>query len=185
MISGVIFDFDNTIYDYDVCNKKSLLKVFTHIEGNFKKEDVKGIYDRINIEIKHSNNYCNKFNKNIYFKILLENLNIPLDELDNILKIYNDEFDHNLPTSIYPNIEDLLKVLKQDNIKIGILSNNNFKQQYDKLVKLNLISYVDYIQTSDENGNEKPHISMFHSIIEAYSSANASHLYFYFPPPIN
>jgi len=107
----------------------------------------------------------NKFNKNIYFKRLLESLNIPLDELNNILKIYNDEFDVNLPTSIYPNIEDLLKFLKQDNIKIGILSNNNFKQQYDKLVKLNLISYVDYIQTSDENGYEKPHKSMFHSII--------------------
>jgi putative hydrolase of the HAD superfamily len=165
MISGVIFDFDNTIYDYDVCNKKSLLKVFTHIEGNFKKEYVKEIYDKINIEIKHSNNYCNKFNKNIYFKRLLESLNIPLDKLDIILQIYNDEFNNNLLTSIYPNIEDLLKFLKQDNIKIGILSNNNFKQQYDKLVKLNLISYIDYIQTSDENGYEKPHISMFHSII--------------------
>jgi putative hydrolase of the HAD superfamily len=165
MISGVIFDFDNTIYDYDICNKNSLSKVFTHIEKNFKKENIKEIYEKINIEIKQSNNYCNKFNKNIYFKRLLENLNIPLNELDTILKIYNNEFDDNLLTSIYPNIEDLLKVLKQDNIKIGILSNNNFKQQYDKLVKLNLISYVDYIQTSDENGNEKPHISMFHSII--------------------
>jgi len=165
MISGVIFDFDNTIYDYDVCNKKSLSKVFKHIEENFNKEDVNKVYDMINIEIKRSNNYCNKFNKNIYFKRLLESLNIPLDELNNILKIYNDEFDVNLPTSIYPNIEDLLKFLKQDNIKIGILSNNNFKQQYDKLVKLNLISYIDYIQTSDENGYEKPHKSMFHSII--------------------
>ena len=165
MISGVIFDFDNTIYDYDICNKKSLLKVFSFIEENFKKEDVKEIYEKINIEIKQSNNYCNKFNKNIYFKQLLENFNIPLNELDNILKIYNDEFDGNLLGSLYPNIEDLLKFLKQDNIKIAILSNNNFKQQYDKLVKLNLISYVDYIQTSDENGYEKPHISMFHSII--------------------
>jgi FMN phosphatase YigB (HAD superfamily) len=36
MISAVIFDFDNTIYDYDTCNKKSLLKVFTHIEKNYK-----------------------------------------------------------------------------------------------------------------------------------------------------
>jgi putative hydrolase of the HAD superfamily len=165
MILGVIFDFDNTIYDYDACNNKSLLKIFTYIEENFKKEDVKEIYKKINNDIKHSNNYCNKFNKNIYFKRLLESLNIPISELDNILKIYNDEFDINLLISIYPNIEDLLKFLKKDNIKIGILSNNNFKQQYDKLVKLNLISYIDFIQTSDENGYEKPHISMFHSII--------------------
>ena len=165
MILGVIFDFDNTIYDYNICNKNSLSKVFIHIEENFKKENVKDVYEKINIDIKQSNNYCNKFNKNIYFKRLLESLNIPFDKLDCILQIYNNEFDKNLLVSIYPNIEDLLKFLKQDNIKIGILSNNNFKQQYDKLVKLNLISYIDYIQTSDENGYEKPHISMFHSII--------------------
>jgi hypothetical protein len=67
MISGVIFDFDNTIYDYDICNKNSLSKVFTHIEDNFKKENVKDVYEKINIDIKQSNNYCNKFNKNIYF----------------------------------------------------------------------------------------------------------------------
>ena len=165
MISGVIFDFDNTIYDYDICNNNSLSKIFTYIEENFKKDNVKEVYEKINIDIKQANNSSNKFNKNIYFKRLLENLNIPLNKLDIILQIYNDEFDDNLLTSIYPNIEDLLKFLKQDNIKIGILSNNNFKQQYDKLVKLNLISYIDYIQTSDENGYEKPHISMFHSII--------------------
>ena len=88
MISGVIFDFDNTIYDYDICNNNSLYKVFTHIEENFKKDNVKEVYEKINIEIKQSNNYCNKFNKNIYFKRLLENLNIPLDKLDYILQIY-------------------------------------------------------------------------------------------------
>ena len=165
MISGVIFDFDNTIYDYNICNNNSLSNIFKYLEENFKKENVKDVYEKINFDIKQANNYCNKFNKNIYFKRLLENLNIPLDKLDIILQIYNDEFDKNLLVSIYPNIEDLLKFLKQDNIKIGILSNNNFKQQYDKLVKINLIKYIDYIQTSDENGYEKPHISMFHSII--------------------
>jgi len=165
MILGVIFDFDNTIYDYDICNKNSLLKVFTYIKENFFKDNVKEVYESINIEIKQSNNYCNKFNKNIYFKQLLENINIPLDKLDKILQIYNNEFNNNLLTSIYPNIEDFFKLLKKDNIKIGILSNNNFKQQYDKLVELNLINYIDFIQTSDENGYEKPHITMFHSII--------------------
>jgi len=165
MILGVIFDFDNTIYDYDICNKNSLCKVFTYIEEKLYKKKIKEIYEKISIDIKQSNNYCNKYNKNIYFKRLLESLNIPLDELDKILNLYYDEFYDNLLTFMYPHTEDLLKILKQNNIKIGILSNNNFKQQYDKLVKLNIISYIDYIQTSDENGYEKPHISMFYSII--------------------
>jgi hypothetical protein len=101
MILGVIFDFYNTIYYYDICNNNSLSNIFKYLEENFKKENVKDVYKKINIDIKQSNNYCNKFNKNIYFKRLIENLNIPLDKLDNILKLYNDEFDKNLLVYIY------------------------------------------------------------------------------------
>jgi FMN phosphatase YigB (HAD superfamily) len=111
MISGVIFDFDNTIYDYDVCNKKSLLKVFTHIEENFKKDIVKEVYDKINIEIKQSNNYCNKFNKNIYFKRLLENFNIPINELDNIMLSDESVSDQSVNQD---NVMDEIRALKDE-----------------------------------------------------------------------
>ena len=145
MILGVIFDFDNTIYDYNICNKNSLSKVFIHIEENFKKENVKDVYEKINIDIKQSNNYCNKFNKNIYFKRLLESLNIPFDKLDCILQIYNNEFDKNLLVSIYPNIEDLKPIVslfstslvdEKNKVKIPIRGVSINKEFLDSLGKL-------------------------------------------------
>jgi HAD superfamily hydrolase (TIGR01549 family) len=166
MIQGIIFDFDGTIYDYNFCNQLALDKVFYFIEHQFnlKKDIIKYKYDKINKLIKESNNFSNKFNKNIYFKQLLEELNLSISNLDNIINIYNTEFNNNLKP--YDNIIEFIKYLKDSKIKIGILSNNNFKQQYDKLVKLDLINYIDYIQTSDEVGYEKPNYLIYLSILK-------------------
>ena len=35
MIQGIIFDFDGTLYNYDLCNQLALNKVFYFIEQNF------------------------------------------------------------------------------------------------------------------------------------------------------
>ena len=165
MFQGIIFDFDGTLYDYELCNQLALDKVFYFIEHKFnlQKDIIKYKYDKINKLIKESNNSSNKFNKNIYFKQLLEELNLPIHNLDNIINIYNTEFNNNL--KLYDNIDEFIKYIKDSNIKIGILSNNNFKQQYDKLVKLDLINYIDFIQTSDEVGYEKPNPLIYISLI--------------------
>jgi FMN phosphatase YigB (HAD superfamily) len=46
MILGVIFDFDNTIYDYDYCNNLALQKLFSElsIELNKEKSLIENIY---------------------------------------------------------------------------------------------------------------------------------------------
>jgi putative hydrolase of the HAD superfamily len=165
MIEGIIFDFDGTLYDYNLCNQSALKIVFDFIENNFNlaKDVIETKYDKINKLIKESNNNNNKFNKNIYFKQLLEELNLPLKNLDNILELYNNEFNNNL--KLFDNFLEFIQYIKVSNIKIGILSNNNFKQQYDKLNKLNLIDYIDFIQTSDEVGNEKPNKLIYISLL--------------------
>ena len=165
MIEGIIFDFDGTLYDYNLCNQTALKLVFDFIENNFNlaKDVIETKYNKINKLIKESNNNNNKFNKNIYFKQLLEELNLPLKNLDNILELYNNEFNNNL--KLFDNFLEFIKYIKESNIKIGILSNNNFKQQYDKLNKLNLIDYIDFIQTSDEVGNEKPNKLIYISLL--------------------
>ena len=165
MILGVIFDFDGTLYDYDLCNTNGLNGVFNFLNINYEvnKDNVKQIYNKITKEIKVSNNCNNKFNKSIYFKILIEKLNLPIELIDDIIKIYNDEF--NLSLKLFDNIIELFDILKNSKIKIGLLSNNNFKQQYDKLIRLNILQYFDCIQTSDEIGYEKPSNLMYLSII--------------------
>jgi putative hydrolase of the HAD superfamily len=164
MILGVLFDFDNTIYDYDYSNNHALNKLFNELseKKSIDIDCIKNTYNSINKNIKLSNNSAIKFNKIIYIKNLLEKFNSTLSEVAYYLDVYNEEFNNNLKLNNY--IEELLKLLKKNNIKIGLLSNNIFSQQYEKLKILNILQYFDVIQTSDECGEEKPHINMYLNI---------------------
>ena len=144
MIEAVIFDFDDTLYDYSLCNDKALETVFCYLQLKFNINIIKlkDVYEMINDKIKISNNYSNKFNKHIYFKQLFETFNIPLLYLNEIIMLYNNTFYDTI--ILFDYIIELLALLKDNNIKIALVSNNNFKQQYNKLVKLDIIKYFDY-----------------------------------------
>jgi len=157
MILGVIFDFDNTIYNYDISNKNALNTLFESLSNDLSCNDIEEIYNTINYNIKHSNNTNNKFNKTIYIKQLLEKLNIPLFEYYKYLNIYETNF----KIQIHDHIIEIFKLLKQNNIKIAICSNNIFIQQMNKLKDSGLLQYIDYVETSDECGEEKPHLNIF------------------------
>ena len=161
MILGVIFDFDNTIYDFDICNNNALNVLFEKLREITNKDFklIKDLYSVINKNVKLSNNTANKFNKAIYIKKLLEELNISLIYFEECLKIYNNEFNNNL--KINNGIIELLQLFKKNNIKIGLLSNNIFHQQYEKLKIFGILQYFDVIQTSDECGEEKPNINTY------------------------
>jgi HAD superfamily hydrolase (TIGR01549 family) len=164
MILGVIFDFDNTLYNYDLINKIALNKLFEELSlnNNLNINEIEFLYKKINCDIKNSNNSNNKFNKIIYIKILLEKLKISLIFLDKYLNIYQNEFNNNF--ELYDNVLNLFKNLKKNNIKIAICSNNILIQQYEKLKFSGLLDYIDYIQTSDECGEEKPNLNIFLNI---------------------
>lgn len=165
MIQSIILDFDNSLYNYDTANHIALENLFSTISSNcqYTIDDIKYQYNKINKSIKNSNNPNNKFNKSIYIKQLLENLNIPLTDFYKYLSIYNDCFYKDF--KLYDGVMNLLELLKSHNIKIGILSNNQFLQQYEKLKQANILDYIDAIQTSDECGEEKPHLTMFWNIL--------------------
>ena len=164
MFEAIIFDFDNTLYDYDSINSISLNVLYLEIskEFNLSINYIEQIFNTLNLNIKLSNNNSNKFNKCIYIKLLLEQLNIHISYFEKYLKLYNDTFFENF--CLFDGVIDVLKLLKSKNIKIAILSNNIFIQQYQKLIKSNIIEYIDVIQTSDECGEEKPNNSIFYSI---------------------
>jgi len=161
MINSIIFDFDNTLYDYDICNNAALEKLFISISNDFGIDIniIKQSYNLINKNIKLSNNYSNKFNKIIYIKKLFESLSITSKFIQIYLDIYNNEF--NIKFKLYDNVIELFKILKNNNINIVILSNNIFYQQYNKLLISGLLDYIDIIQTTDECGEEKPNINPF------------------------
>ena len=58
-------------------------------------------------------------------------------------------------------VEDWMRYLKSQNIRILIASDATAMQQFLKLERLGLISYVDAMVTSEEAGVEKPHPKFF------------------------
>jgi FMN phosphatase YigB (HAD superfamily)/ribulose-5-phosphate 4-epimerase/fuculose-1-phosphate aldolase len=162
MIEGILFDMDGTLYDYDKTNTLTLESLFTHITQEHNKltyHTIKETFTSITKNIKSSCNYACKFNKSIYIKQLVETLQLPLTYIDKYIHLYNTIFSEHL--SLYTGVIELFQYLYTKKIKIGIISNNKFEQQYQKLVDLDVIKYINVIQTSDETGYEKPHSSIF------------------------
>lgn len=165
MIQCAIFDFDNTLYDYDICNNSALDAVYNFLfdKHHISFEDSKRAYSLINLNIKTANNYSNKFNKHIYFKQIVEHFSLPLQIIEELVNIYEDSFYAKL--SVHDYVIQVFQLLRKNKIKICVLSNNNFRQQYNKLKELNLLEFIDFIQTSDEIGYEKPNKLIFYSLL--------------------
>lgn len=172
MIEGVIFDFDNTIFDYDLCNKKALERMFVEIEKKhlIPYEKVDKTFRKINIQIKTSNNSGCKFHKYVYIQQLCESLKIPLIHVQEYLDIYNQIFKKHF--QLNEGIIPLFEFLKSKKIKIGVCSNNVFYQQYQKCMESKILQYIDILQTSDLFGEEKPNPNIYSHILEKMELPN-------------
>jgi len=164
---GVIFDLDNTIYDYNLCHNKAINEVFDYLIKNNKSvhiEHVKRVYEDISNKLKYElTNTASSHNKSIYFKQLLEKLNIGFSLFLTINNIYWETFYNNM--ICYEGVIDFLVFNKSIGKKIGILTDYETEYQIIKLDKLGILKYIDVIVTSEEVGIEKPSSQMFNTIL--------------------
>ena len=74
MFKNILFDFDNTLYDYESANKEALDTVFRKLNENFNLNNVNDAYEK---EKKKFQNYCSNassHNKFIQLKKFLKNI---------------------------------------------------------------------------------------------------------------
>jgi HAD superfamily hydrolase (TIGR01549 family) len=161
---NIILDIDNTLYDYTICHKTSLNKIFNFI-SDLQKCDVELIKKSYFIIDKNHKiltiNTASSHNKYIKFKQLLEKYN--MNNFEEIHKLYWDTFYENIIP--FKGVIDFLKWNKSLGINIGVLTDYETEFQVEKLKKLNLFQYIDYIVTSEEIGCEKPSIHTFNYIL--------------------
>ena len=166
MFRNVLFDLDNTIYDYDYSHKTALNVVLEKISknNNINLELVKNTFNQEKDKFQNvCYNNASSHNKFIQLKKLFESLNLELVQLDNIYQIYLNTFNESL--NIYPYLLDFLKLCKKNKINMYILTNNTCQEQISRLNKMNIINYFEKIYTSEEFGIEKPDIKLFYYII--------------------
>jgi HAD superfamily hydrolase (TIGR01549 family) len=172
MFKHLIFDFDNTIYDYDSAHKIALLHIFDMLSKKYNIHLQTIRENFIRCKEKYQNKcygHASSHNKFAQFKNLFQMLNIKNEnnvyatELSNCYEMYITTFNENL--ELYDGILEFLDFCLSQNINMYMLTNNLCKEQMEKIKLLNIEKYFKKIYTSEEYGIEKPDHKLFYYLI--------------------
>ena len=94
---------------------------------------------------------------------LFDAFNQPLDEPP--LQVY-DKYSKFCEEAwkAFPDVNSTLKSLKKLGYKIGLISNGDYQKQLNKLKKIKILKYFDYIYTSSQFKYSKPDERLFKSV---------------------
>lgn len=164
MKKAVMFDLDNTLYEYDKPHKIALKSVHKELNKKIKISSAKfNKLFKLSKEEMHKElaGTASSHNRVLYFQRLIEKTNHTV-EPDLILTLYKTYWDTFLKAmKLKSDALPLLRELKKKGIKTAIVSDLTTHIQLRKMKQLKISNYIDYLVTSEEAGSEKPHSIMF------------------------
>lgn len=161
---AILFDLDNTLYEYEPVHKKALREAYNILRKDIKISFQKFMrlfnFSRLEIHQELSGT-ASSHNRTLYFQRLIEKTHKTVESqlILNLSHAYWGSFLKNI--RLKEGVMQTLKELKRRGLKIIIVSDLTTKIQLKKLVKLKINSYIDFLVTSEEAGSEKPHSIMF------------------------
>lgn len=173
IVKAVLFDIDNTLYDYDSADAQAKEAVYAYCWQKFgwKAEETKRYQEEARTQIEHhikdvsGRDTAVLHNRLIRFQKMLENNHLPL--MPHAISLYNVYWDTLISSmEVSGELVDYIKYLKENGIKIGIATDMTAHIQFRKLEKLSLLSFVDFVVTSEEAGCEKPEKAFYELCIE-------------------
>jgi putative hydrolase of the HAD superfamily len=162
MIKTVIFDLDDTLYNYEFPNEKAYMEIFKIISAKGKNiEEIENALNEAKIYIKkNTTNLSSSHNRFLYIHKMTEILEIFDCNFEYFLaKKYWNVFINNIVKNA--TVRKLFNYIKENGIKIGICSNMMHDIQLRKIHKLKLSKYIDFLVTSEEAGVEKPSLKIY------------------------
>lgn len=168
MIHAVIFDIDNTLYDYDAAHTVAfrILTQYAQQTLHVNAEDFSALHQKADqILRRRTGGDCAAIhNRLIRYQILLEELGKPILHAPVMERLYwNSLIDAAVPS---PGALDCLTQLRQAGIRLGVGTDMTADWQYAKLDRLNLLPLLDFVVTSEEAGQEKPGSGFFQLCLE-------------------
>jgi HAD superfamily hydrolase (TIGR01549 family) len=166
---AIIFDLDDTLYDYSHYHNISLNRALLLISNDFKIDMklLKKKYEEISINLKKNlGNVSSSHNKFIYFQHLFRFFEIEPARVNFYFLFYWKNFLNKI--CVYEDVITTLKLLKKIT-NLYLLSDYNSNETFQKLINLKIINYFNDIVTSEEIGSEKPSKKNFqyiHNIIK-------------------
>lgn len=166
MIAAVIFDLDDTLYDYHFCNRFAMEKLgdFACKQYELTSGEFEMYFSNARRLVKEQlGETASSHNRLLYMQLFLEQMGrLPvLGALD----LYDVYWDNLLSIAVlYPYVQNLFNRLKENQIQIGVLTDLTAHIQHRKLVKLGVANDIDFLVTSEEVGVEKPSKRTFYKI---------------------
>ena len=180
MIKTVIFDIDNTLYNFDASHEAGMEAVCNYVYEQFgwekeaftagmeavcnyvyeqfgwEKEAFTAVYRDVMKELfDELGDIGAAHNRLLRFERILEDRGLPLSP--HAMKLYSLYWDTLIEESeISPGAEETMRELKERGIRVGIGSDMTAWVQYRKLEKLGLLQYCDFVVTSEESNADKP-----------------------------
>ncbi len=163
MLKAVVFDLDNTLYDYTSANAVAEPYMLEYAAKKYDMEVEKfhqAWQEGKQITKELLPDTAAKHSRSLYFQHALEVLGInPIGDAWELGELFWQKFVENIQP--YPGALAMLKRLKEQGIKTAICTDMTADVQHLKLTKLGLKPYIDALVASEENGMEKPHGRMF------------------------
>ncbi len=165
MAKAVLFDLDNTLYDYGRCHRVAMeacLAVLKRAAPGLTRKAFVQQYDEARREVKNELiGHAASHNRVLYFQRLVETL---VGRFDGALILrLNDAYWRSVLGTLRPRAGVLrtFRALHARGIKIVIVTNLTARVQIQKLRRLGISRYVDSLVTSEEVGMDKPNPEMF------------------------
>ncbi len=167
-IKTVIFDLDNTLYNYTKSDQAAKRELYGYCENRFglTEEEARNLHSEMfDRQQKTMPGQAASHSRLIRYQMMLEKLEKPLfPHALAMCSAYWDTFLDNM--EIEPGAAELLRALKLYGIRIGCGTNMTTWIQFEKIRRLNLGPYMDFMVTSEEAGVEKPALGFFTHVVE-------------------
>ena len=168
MIKGILFDLDDTLYDYNALNRNavSALTAYSCEKLQVSKETFEKAFSHGRQETKKGiDTLAAAHNRMIYMQKTLEYLQI--NPFAYALEMYDVYWNYMLENMcLFKGAEELLCYLKNKGVQLAICTDLTTHIQHRKVRKLGLDQYINVIVTSEEVGVEKPNIKMFLTVLD-------------------
>lgn len=164
----MVFDLDNTLYEYQPCHKRALKSVseFAKLEYGLPSRRFREEYMSARMRVKSRVSGASSHNRLLYFMELVNKLQIKLN-IDAPL-VFNEIYwsSYFLEMTLPEGLEQLLRKLRHLNVQMAIVTDHVSDLQLRKLRVLNLEKQFDYVITSEECSGEKISLEPFDLLFE-------------------
>ena len=174
MLKAVIFDLDNTLYDYDAAHAVAwqTLQAFAAGALRVTPEQFDALHAAADRTLRErTGGGCAAIhNRLLRYQMILEQLHRPLGLAPEMARLYWTALMAVMRLS--PGAREALCALKGMGLVTGVCTNMTADYQFEKLDRLGIMPLVDFIVTSEEVSAEKPDRRIFDICAEKAGCAN-------------